>query len=250
MTKQPSLAQVLAAEAVGTFILVLAGTGNVALALNGGTAPGVGLLLAALAHGLALCVIINIFGRISGAHFNPAVTIGLASIRRFPAGRVLPYIVAQFVGAIVAAVVIIAMYGQNAAKLAGAGSPALNKGISGVQGTVMEAVGAFILVLAIVAVAADTRFKLPEGWAGLVIGLALFTGIIIAGVGSGAGLNPAVGLGTMLGSAIFQGQAQGSAALVYLLGPIIGAVLAAYTYRYIAGLPDGPMTPTGQSKRI
>ena len=88
MTRQPSMSEALVSEALGTFLLVLIGGGAGVAAVIAGAPPGVGLLIAALAHGLALCIIVNIIGRISGGHVNPAVTLGLASIGRFAWGRV------------------------------------------------------------------------------------------------------------------------------------------------------------------
>ena len=145
------------------------------------------LLVAALAHGLALVVIVNTMGRISGAHVNPAVTLGLASIGRFPWRHVPEYIAAQFIGAFVAAGAILAIFGT---KVITASVPTLSRGINGWQGLLAEALGAFILIFAVVATAGDNRYKLPEGWAGLVIGLALTCGIFLAGGRPGRGSIP------------------------------------------------------------
>lgn len=247
MALQPTLPQALAAEALGTFLLVLIGGGaGVALVLNG-AAPGVGLLVAALAHGLALCIIINTLGRASGGHVNPAVTLSLASVGRFPWTRVPGYIIAQFVGAFVAALAIVGVYGMNAVHLAAASAPALPKGINGPQGLLAEALGTFILVLAVVAMAADTRITLPEGWAGFIIGLALLCGIFIAGAASGAGLNPALAISPYFVDGLFGGAAVTPQDIpVYLFGPIIGGVFAAFAYSFITSMSRGPVSPTGE----
>jgi glycerol uptake facilitator protein len=244
----PHFSDMVMAEALGTFLLVLIGNGaGVALAYAKVIPNGSNLLVAALAHGLILCVIVNTLGRISGAHVNPAVTLGLASIGRFPWRQVPEYIAAQFVGAFVAAGAILAIWGK---KFIIYSVPTLNTGINGWQGTLAEALGAFVLVLAVVATAADTRYKLPEGWAGLVIGLGLTSGIFLAGNATGAGLNPALAISPYGVAALVNTVVPGSEILVYLIGPIIGGVVAAFIYYHVAEMNRGPMTPTGQSAEI
>ena len=234
--EQASMTETITAEALGTFILVFVGGGaGVALALNKEASPGTGLLVAALAHGLALAVIINMIGRVSGAHVNPAVTIALASINRFPWAQVPYYIAAQFVGAFLAALAIVGIYGQNALTLAGASAPGYAANISPTQALLAEALGAFILVFAIMATAADTRFTMPAGWAGLIIGLALAAAIFATGFSSGAGLNPALSVSPYLlnlfvkNPVVHYGQIP-----IYLVGPVIGGVVAAFLYRFIS----------------
>lgn len=226
---------VLTAEAVGTFILVFAGGGaGVALALNGVKNAGELLLVAALAHGLALVVIVNIFGRVSGAHVNPAVTLALASVKRFDWARVPGYIGAQFVGAFVGALAIVGIYGQNALTMAGASAPSISPSVTGLQGLLAEALGAFILIFAIMATVADNRFTLPSGWAGLIIGLALAVGIFATGFSSGAGLNPALSLGPyIMDLFIKNAPVHYDQIPIYLIGPVIGGVGAAFLYRFI-----------------
>jgi glycerol uptake facilitator protein len=250
MSRQPAMLEVLAAEAIGTFMLVLIGGGAGVAATLGGATAGVGLLIAALAHGLALCVIVNIFGRVSGAHVNPAVTIGLASIGRFKWDQVPGYIVAQFVGAFVAALAIVGVYGTKAVTLAAASAPSLVKGASGWEGFLAELLGAAVLVIAVVAAAADTRNNLPSGWAGLVIGLALACGIFLAGAVSGAGLNPALAVSPYLVNTIFGGHSLFAGEIpIYLFGPPIGGVIAAFAYRYVANFTGGASNISTQRKR-
>ncbi len=244
----PHFTDMLIAEALGTFLLVLIGNGaGVALAYAGVLPTAGGLLVAALAHGLALVVIINTLGRVSGAHVNPAVTLALASIGRFPWRHVPEYIVAQFIGAFVAAGAILAIFGT---KVIANSVPTLSRGINGWQGLLAEALGAFILVFAVVATAGDNRYKLPEGWAGLVIGLALACGILLAGVATGAGLNPALAIGPYAVTALVNGQVPGAEIPLYLFGPIIGGFVAAFLYSLITDMPRQPETRTGQSADI
>lgn len=233
--RQPGIAEALTAEAVGTFILVFVGGGaGVALTLAHEASFGAALIVAALAHGLALVVIVNCVGRVSGAHVNPAVTISLATINRFPWQRVPAYIGAQFVGAIVAAIAIVGIYGQAAVTTALASAPTLAPHVNGAQGLLAEALGTFILVYAVTATAADTRYTLPAGWAGLIIGLALASGIFVAGGVSGAGLNPALALSPYLVDAVAKGAVHFDEIPVYLFGPVIGGVAAALLYRFTA----------------
>jgi glycerol uptake facilitator protein len=238
----------LIAEALGTFLLVLIGNGaSVALVYGRVFPTGSFLIVAALAHGLMLCVIVNTIGRISGAHVNPAVTLGLASIGRFPWRQVPEYIAAQFIGAFIAAGAILAIFGN---KVIVASVPVLSRGINGWQGLLAEALGAFVLVFAVVATAGDTRYKLPEGWAGLVMGLGLTCGIFLAGVATGAGLNPALAISPYGVAALVNVHVPGSEIPVYLFGPIIGGVVAALIYYHIAEMRSGPITVTGQSQEI
>ncbi len=238
MNPKPSMTQALVAEAVGTFLLVLIGGGAGVAATLGGTSFGEALLVAALAHGLALAIIVNVFGGLSGAHVNPAVSIGLASANRFAWSRVPGYIVAQFIGAIVAVLAIVGMFGEQAFKLAAASAPALAPHINGVQGTLAEALGAFVLVLAVTAAATDKRLNLPAGWAGLIIGLALACGIFVAGGVSGAGLNPALAIAPYIIDLIHSPKVVLAGEMpLYVIGPIIGGVAGALLYKYASSLP-------------
>jgi glycerol uptake facilitator protein len=248
-TSQFDMTKVVIAEAVGTFMLVLFGSGSVVAAVLNGMPGGVVLLIAAFAHGVALMIIVNMLGRISGAHVNPAVTIGLASVNRFPWSKVPAYIIAQFVGAFIASLAIVAVYGDKAAKIANAGAPSLSAGINGIQGTLAEAFGAFILIAGVVTVAADTRNKYLEGWAGFIIGFALFTGILLAGPASGAGLNPALAVSPFLTAKLFGGSPAGGELLVYLIGPVIGGVVATLLYSYLADLPGSPFATSLAGKK-
>jgi glycerol uptake facilitator protein len=229
------------AELVGTFLLtfVVAGavsTGLTILHNSGQMVRGSDILVFALANGLALFAAVSIFGRVSGAHVNPAVTLGLASIGRFPWEDVFPYILAQFLGAILAAGGVLVIYGTLPARVANLGGPRLGVNISIWQGLAGEALGAFILVLAVVATAVDERAT--PGWAGLAIGMALAAGVLVIGYATGGSFNPARAFGPDLLSMFTGGSVNWLAYLVcYLVGPLIGGVAAAFAYRYVARLP-------------
>jgi glycerol uptake facilitator protein len=230
-----------ASELLGTFLLVFIGAGaasSAALLIHSKSdLPTIaGLLLVALAHGLALFIIIMIVGKVSGAHVNPAVTIGLASIGRFPWEDVVAYVVAQIVGAVAGALAILIVYGKLAATVGHLGAPALATNTNMLQGVLIEGLGAFILVLTIVGSAADSRA--PAGWAGLSIGMALAAIIMFLGPATGAAVNPARAFGPDLVNLIFGVSTDWVAFLVcYLIGPLLGGIGACWLYRYIARLP-------------
>ncbi|MBF6606750.1 MAG: MIP family channel protein [Chloroflexi bacterium] len=200
------------AEFIGTFALVFAGCGAIAV----GKLSDTGV---ALAFGLAIAVMVYALGHVSGAHFNPAVSIGFAVGRRFPWRRVASYAVAQIAGAASAAAVLRLTLGPAAAL--GVTAPAG----SDLQALVWEAVLTFFLMLVITAVATDTR-AVGEA-AALAIGGAVALGALVGGPVSGASMNPA----RSLGPALVGGDLAG--VWIYLLGPIAGAAAASMVYGYL-----------------
>jgi glycerol uptake facilitator protein len=223
----------LGAEVVGTAILVLFGAGSVVAALRMGdgelTYPGLGMV--AIAFAWAIAVAIYAFGTTSGAHINPAVTVGLAAVGRFPWGEVPAYIGAQLVGGSVGAALIVAAFGGDAVDL-GTGLTSLADDITYTQGIVAEAIGTYLLLTAIMALAVDRRA--PAGWAGLMIGLAVAAAILAIGPLTGGSLNPARTFGPMLVTAIGGGDASWGDLPAYVIGPLIGAVLATVSYDAVA----------------
>jgi glycerol uptake facilitator protein len=162
----------LLAEAIGTAILVLFGAGSVvaALTLGGGELDYAGLGMVAITFALAIALAIYAFGNTSGAHLNPAVTVSLAAVGRFPWSEVPAYIGAQLAGGLVGAALIWAAFGGDAVDL-GMGQTSIADGTNYLQAIVAEAIGTFLLVTAIMALAVDKRA--PGGWAGLMIGLSV-----------------------------------------------------------------------------
>ncbi|HUY79856.1 MAG TPA: aquaporin [Ktedonobacterales bacterium] len=242
MARQPTIVERFIAELVGTFLLVFVGGGAASVVAIIGqhtkhTTTYADVLTVALAHGLILFIIVMVVGRISGAHVNPAITLGLASVGRFPWEEVIPYLLAQLIGAIIGAAAILIVYGAQAATIGHLGGPSLATNTNLFQGFFAEALGAFILVIAVIATAADTRS--PAGWAGLTIGLALGAAIIFIGPATGATVNPARALGPDLVAFVFyQVHFDVVAYLVcYLLGPIVGGVGACFLYQYISRMP-------------
>lgn len=205
------LGPALMAEAIGTFALVFAGCGAIAV---GSLAPtGV-----AAAFGLAIMTMIYAFGHVSGAHFNPAVTAAFAVGRHFPMTRVLPYWAAQIAGAVAGAALLRATLGDVPL---GMTHPAG----SDIQSLVWEMVLTSLLMLVIVAVATDTR-AVGQG-AAIAIGGTVALGALVGGTISGASMNPA----RSLGPALVSGDL--SDLWIYLVAPPIGAIAAALVYRYL-----------------
>ena len=224
-----SLPRAVAAELVGTFLLVLAGTAvAVAAVLNRPIAgPAENSLAVGLAFGLMLVALVAALGHISGAHFNPAVTLGLAVSGKFPWRFVLGYLIAQFVGAILAAVVVWGAFGPNARRIAALGATFPAPGASVGQVFLIEAVITFLLVFIITAVATDKRVPAPV--VAPAIGFALGVAVLIGGPVSGGAVNPARALGPMIVAGRY------TDAWIYLVAPVVGGIIAALLYeRYIS----------------
>jgi glycerol uptake facilitator protein len=222
----------LLAEVVGTGILVLFGAGSVVAALTLGDGqldyPGLGMV--AITFGLAVALAIYAFGKTSGAHINPAVSVSLAAVGRFPWGEVPAYIGAQLVGASLGAALIVAAFGGNAVDL-GTGVTTLGD-TEYFQGIVAEAIGTFLLLTAIMALAVDRRA--PGGWAGFMIGLAVTAAILVIGPLTGGSLNPARTFGPLLINTFGGGDTDWGELPLYVIGPLVGGVAAALTYDAIA----------------
>jgi MIP family channel proteins len=218
-----NLARAAMAEAAGTFVLVLAITSAaVAAALSRPVAGApYGSLAVPVAGGLALAIAVAGLGHISGAHLNPAVTLGLAVSRRFPWTYTPGYVLAQFAGATAAAAVTWGLYGNQARAIAHLGAPGPAAGVAAGRVLAAEAVVTFVLVLVIVAVATDSR--VPRGIAAMAIGAALAVAIEISGPVSGAGVNPARAIGPILAGQFTDWWA-------YLTAPLTGGVAAVALY--------------------
>ncbi len=224
-----NLARVMLAEAIGTFLLVLVGTAvAIAATLGKNTAgPAYDSLAVALSFGLILIAIVAAIGQISGAHVNPAVTLGLAVVRRFPWRYVPAYFVAQLAGGIVASLAVWAAYGHGAYNDAHLGLPSPVHGTSNLQVLLVEALIAFMLVLTVIATATDPR--VPAGAAAMAIGFSLAAGVLLGGPVSGGAGNPARALAPMIVTGLYPVW------FYYTLGPLVGGVVAALLYRLIHG---------------
>jgi aquaporin Z len=231
------------AEFIGTFWLVLGGCGTAVLAANAGAVGGVGLLGVAFAFGLTVLTGAYALGHVSGGHFNPAVTIGLWTARRFESKGVLPYIVSQLVGATLAAAVVLLIangrpgYSLDKDGLAtngyGSHSPG---GYNLLACIVAEVVMTLIFLLVIIGV---TDRRAPRGMAPLAIGLALTLIHLITIPVTNTSVNPA----RSTGPAIFVGGSALGQLWLFWVAPIAGAIIAGLGYRYVAGEEGAPTTP-------
>ena len=222
------------AELVGTFILVFGGTAvAVAAILARPTAgPAYDSLAVALAFGLALAAVVAAVGHVSGAHVNPAVTIGMALAKKFPWSYAPVYIGAQLVGAVLAALATWLTFGgpaRSEAKLA-ATYPA--QGVGDLQAFIVEILITFILVFVVMAVATDQRA--PAAIAPIAVGFALAVGVFIAGPVTGGSVNRVRSLGPMLVAGDL------TSVWLYILGPIIGGILGALLYDRVMAQSEAP----------
>jgi aquaporin Z len=237
--RTPPLTPVLVAEALGTFLFFFVGMGAVVLGTHTGDGGG-GLVGVALAHGLALAVLVSALGAVSGGHFNPAVTFGVWVTGRIDAARAGMYVVAQLVGAVLAGLALRVVFPESSWEPSNIGTPAVADGISVVGAIVIEAVLTVVLLIAVFGTAIDPR---GPKIGGLAIGLAVAADILMGGPLTGAAMNPARWFGPAVASGTFDDW------YVWWIGPLLGAAVAALVYRFAledrADADVGPATPEG-----
>ena len=214
----------LTAEFVGTLLFVFLGAGSVvAFAAAGPAAASIGTLGVALAHGVALAIVVSMTMNISGGHINPAVTTGLWIADKIAGRTALYYILAQLLGALVGAALIKSVFPQ-AVSLARVGTPQLAADVTFMQGIWIEAILTFFLVSAVFGTAVSPEAPRIGGWG---IGLAVFVDALVGGNLTGAAMNPARAFGPAVISLTLSGQA------VYWIGPLLGAAVAAALWKAI-----------------
>jgi aquaporin Z len=207
----------LAAELLGTFALVFAGTGAIVINdVSNGTVSHVGI---ALTFGLIVLAMIYAVGDVSGAHLNPAVTLGFCAARRFAGRQVVPYILSQCIGAVLASLVLRLMFPAHATLGATlpAGAP--------MQSFVLEAILTFILMFVILNVSSGPKEK--GIMAGIAVGAVIALEALFAGPISGASMNPGRSLAPALVSLHLENL------WVYLTAPVLGAVLGVSACRCV-----------------
>ncbi len=227
-----SLSQKLTAEFLGTLWLVLGGCGSAVLAAAF-PGVGIGLLGVSLAFGLSVLTMAYAVGHVSGGHFNPAVTIGLCTARRFLGKDVIPYIVAQLAGAIVGAGILFVIASGKIGFDVSAGFAANGYeshspgGYTLIAGAVAEVVATFFFLIIILGA---TNKRAPQALAGVAIGLALTLIHLVTIPVTNTSVNPA----RSTGQAIFVGGWAIRQLWLFWLAPIVGAALAGVAYRFLA----------------
>jgi aquaporin TIP len=219
-----------AAEFIGAFTLIFIGAGSIvtAEAIHDPSLIGV-----AIAHGVAIAVMVSALGHISGGHFNPAITFGFLVTRRIKPALAIVYWLAQFGGAALAALLVRDLLPRAASNAVHLGVPALGHGVDAGSGFVFEAILTFFLVWVVFATAVDPRGAF-KSIAGLAIGLTITIDILFGGPFTGAAMNPARAFGPQLvGNHWSHGW-------VWYAGPLLGGVVAAVAYELLYLRPLRP----------
>src|ERR1700751_2489334 len=225
------LAPKLLAEFIGTFSFVFIGAGTAAVVGDGMGLPGI--VAIALAHGLAITAFVAAYGSVSGGHMNPAVTVGVLAAGAIDVVTAVGYVLSQLVGGIAGALLLRSVLGGTAT---GLGTPALahdlalgggSLTVTPVAGFMIEAVLAFFLVTVVLSTAVAGR---AGSLAPLAIGMTLTFNILMGGPLTGAAFNPARALGPMVATGNFND------AWLYLVAPIVGAIIAAVLHTGVARL--------------
>ncbi|XP_075633112.1 putative aquaporin NIP-type [Castanea sativa] len=218
------LIQKVIAEVIGTYMLIFAGCGSVVVnKLYGSvTFPGI-----CVVWGLIVMVLIYSLGHISGAHFNPAVTITHSIFRRFPLKQVPLYILAQVIGSILASATLCGIFTVHKDEFFGTVPTGSNA-----QSLVIEIIISFLLMFVICGVATDNR-AIGE-LAGLAVGMTILLNVFVAGPVSGASMNPARSLGPAVIVHVYKGL------WIYIIGPPIGTIFGALAY-HIIRFTDKPL---------
>lgn len=213
-----NLLQQCVAELIGTFTLIFIGVGAI---YNYSPSAGMGLLGVALAHGLAIAVMVSATGAISGGHLNPAVTFGVWVGGRMNWRKMAAYWVAQLLGGAIAGFLLLELAGVGGVAVVAAGTPDLGPWVGVHKGIAIEAVLTFFLVFVVYGTAVDAR---APKLGGLAIGLTVALGVLFGGPMTGAALNPARAFGPALASGHWDHH------LVYWIGPLLGGAGAGLIY--------------------
>jgi len=233
-------ARKLAAEGIGTFWLTFGGCGSAVIA-SSFPQVGIGLLGVSLAFGLTVVTMAYAIGHISGCHLNPAVTVGLAAGGRFPAGQIVPYVIAQVVGAIIAAALLYVI---------ASGAPGFNVADGfAANGYGEHSPGNYSLVACLIAevlltmmflfiIMGATHGKAPAGFAPLAIGLALALIHLISIPITNTSVNPA----RSTGPALFVGGWALSQLWLFWVAPLVGGALGGVVYRWLSEEPSAQVT--------
>ncbi|MDE1856322.1 MAG: aquaporin [Candidatus Micrarchaeota archaeon] len=223
MVKAATLGQKALVEAVGVFFLVFIGAGAV-IAAQYANLGGAALIAIAFANGIALALAVTFAMNISGGHINPAITSAMWLNGFMKSRDAIVYIVAQLMGAVVAGLLLLAIYPALSGIAVNYGTPSLGSSIGALEGMAFEGVMTFILAFAVMGTIVGRR---SPGIAGFGPGLAVFIDVLAGGAFTGAAMNPARWFGPAIAAGFFANW------YVYIIGPVIGAVVAVALYKYI-----------------
>jgi aquaporin Z len=218
------------AEFIGTFWLVLGGCGSAVLAA-GFPEVGIGLVGVSLAFGLTVLTIVYSLGHISGAHLNPAVTMGLWVGGRFNAKDMAPYMIAQILGGIAAAAILYIITIGNGSDIGTFAANGYGEHSPGGYGLLAALVSEFVMTfMFLIVILGATDDRAPKGFAGLAIGLALTLIHLISIPVTNTSVNPA----RSISQAVFVGDWAIDQLWLFILVPVLGAMAAGAVYRYLA----------------
>jgi MIP family channel proteins len=215
------------AEFLGTFTLCFIGQGAIGVQhlLGSGAA---GMVSVAIAHGLALAVMVSALASTSGAHFNPAVTLGFVVTGRQSWTSAITYWISQLLGALAASFLLRSVLPGESGQATHWGVPLLGAGVSQSMGLMIELVLTFLLVTAVWGTAVDER---APRIGGLGVGLAYLMGMLFGGPLTGAAMNPARAFGSACASGVWDAH------WIYWVGPLLGGAAAARVYKQIVLRP-------------
>lgn len=230
MSQTPSLEKRALAEFIGTYIFVFVGAGS---AVGGyvafsNTDPAIALLIAALGNGIGLAVSVSATMGVSGGALNPAVTLGLLAGGKLPAKDVVPYILAELFGAILAGLSLVAVAPMTAGNSVDWGAPALGGGETVGAAIALEAILTFFLVFVVYGTIVESK---GQQLAGLAVGLIVLADVFIGGPLTGAAMNPARATGPLIVATIFTKGYAYNIWYIYWIAPIIGAIVGGLAWR-------------------
>lgn len=231
----PSLARRATAEMIGTGFLIFFGCGS--LVMNPFDGAKFGVFGVAMVHAFVLSLGISMTMGISGGHLNPAVTLGLLTIKKIAAPDAFVYIASQLVGALVGALLVRTILPSNVGSVIAYGTPMLQATVTVPQAIAIEAVITFLLMSGVMGTIVATNAPKMGGFG---VGLTLIPSVMVAGVLTGAAANPA----RAFGPAVISGNMTAQA--VWWIGPIAGAVIAALLWQKVLlrEVPEEPLVPT------
>ncbi|WP_425457239.1 aquaporin Z [Blastochloris sulfoviridis] len=242
----PVNARKLVAEMIGTFWLTFGGCGSAVIAA-GFPEVGIGLVGVSLAFGLTVLTMAYAIGHVSGCHLNPAVTVGLAAGGRFPAGQVVPYILAQVVGAVIGAAVLYAIASGTADFSLAKGFAANGFGdhSPGKYGLVSCLLAEIVLTMMFLfIIMGSTHGRAPAGFAPIAIGLGLTLIHLISIPVTNTSVNPA----RSTGPALFVGGWALAQLWLFWVAPLVGGAIGGLLYRWLSSEPSADVT--GDPARI